>query len=130
MKTIAQVIANSGGLERFKGFSKPNTTPTPDELFDRVMTELSHAELKVLLYIIRRTYGFKRETDSISLKQISEGIITKTGKQLDSGAAIDRRTAMRAVKHLEQKGLITVARVRTEDGYNYVNVYCLRFREE
>jgi DNA-binding MarR family transcriptional regulator len=129
MQNIKDLIKQSGAIERFKGFVSANTTQTPDELFDRFLTELSHAELKVLLYIIRRTYGFKKDSDHISLKQISEGIITKEGKQLDRGAGVDRRTAMRTVKSLEEKGLITVGREKTDDGYNFVNVYSLRFRE-
>lgn len=127
MKTIGDVLKAKGGLERFKGFAKPNTTACPDEIFDRFLTDLTHAELKVLLYITRRTFGFKKESDRISLKQISEGITTKDGKQLDRGAGVDRRTAMRAVKKLEERGIITVKRLRTEDGYNSVNVYSLRF---
>ena len=51
----------------FQGFSAPNYTQVPDELFDDLMTDLSGAELKVLLYIIRRTFGFKKTEDTISL---------------------------------------------------------------
>ena len=119
-------------MERFKGFSRPNTTPTPDELFDYFLTELTHAELKVVLYIIRRTYGFQKNSDSISLNQISSGIMVKRGKnkgkQLDSGAGITKRGAIKAVQGLERKGLIVVGRKRTEDGYNEVNIYSLRFK--
>ena len=50
------------------------------------------------------------------------------GKRLDSGAGIDKRTAQRTVKSLENKGLIIVGRKRTEDGYNEVNMYKLRFK--
>jgi len=129
MEQIGRTIKRQGGMEKFKGFSRPNTTQTPDEVFDRFLIGLSHAELKVLLYIIRRTFGFKKDKDRISLKQISEGIVKKDGERLDSGAGIDRRTAMRAVKSLEKKGLIVVERERTKDGYNFVNVYSLRFRK-
>ena len=119
-------------MEKFKGFSRPNTTPTPDEVFDIFMTQLTHAELKVLLYIIRRTYGFQKDSDSISLGQISSGIVIRRGERkgerLDSGAGIDKRTAPRIVKSLEEKGLIIVGRERTKDGYNEVNVYKLRFK--
>ena len=51
---------NKDDHKRFKGYSKPNYTPVPDELFDEQLPDLSGAELKVLLYIIRRTFGFKR----------------------------------------------------------------------
>ena len=115
-------------MEKFKGFSRPNTTPTPDEVFDVFMTQLTHAELKVLLYIIRRTFGFKKDTDSISLNQISNGITTKDGRELDRGAVLSKQGAITAVQNLEKKGLIVVGRVKTKDGYNHVNVYKLRFK--
>jgi len=54
----------------FQGFRSPNYTQVPDELFDELMSTLSGAELKVLLYIIRRTFGFKKGSDTISLSQM------------------------------------------------------------
>src|SRR5215207_9360313 len=63
----------------FDGFTRPNYTIVPDELFDRLLHQLSGAELKVLLYIIRRTFGFKKDSDRISLKQMAEGIRTRDG---------------------------------------------------
>jgi len=132
MEKLTDVIDTKAYMEKFKGFSRPNTTPTPDEVFDVFLTQLTHAELKVLLYIIRRTYGFQKDSDSISLSQISSGIVIRRGankgKRLDGGAGIDKRTAQRTVKSLENKGLIIVGRKRTEDGYNEVNVYKLRFK--
>ena len=62
---------------QFQGFRSPNYTQVPDELFDELMSELSGAELKVLLYIIRRTFGFKKDSDNISLSQICNGITTR-----------------------------------------------------
>jgi len=120
-------------MEKFKGFSRPNTTPTPDEVFDLFLTMLTHAELKVLLYIIRRTYGFQKDSDSISLTQISSGIVIRKGenkgKRLDSGAGITKRGAIKAVQGLEKKGLVVVGRKRTDDGYNEINIYKLRFKK-
>ena len=69
--------------KHFKGYSKPNYTPVPDELFDEQLPDLSGAELKVLLYIIRRTFGFKKESDNISLNQMLHGITTKEDVVLD-----------------------------------------------
>ena len=45
---------------KFSGFVCPTTTPVPDQLFDELLHRLSGAELKVLLYIVRRTFGFKK----------------------------------------------------------------------
>ena len=129
MQSIGSILKNQGGVERYRGFAKPNTTPTPDDVFDVFLPVLTHAELKVLLYIVRRTFGFKKDADRISLKQIAEGIVTKQGRRLDSGTGLSRRGTIKAVKGLEAKGLIEVKRLRTEDGYNRVNVYSLKFRE-
>jgi hypothetical protein len=47
----------------FPGFQFPTTTPVPDEVFDVLMPQLRGAELKVLLYICRRTFGFKKASE-------------------------------------------------------------------
>jgi hypothetical protein len=60
----------------FEGFDSPNTTPVPDVVFDRLLARLGEAELKALLYIIRRTFGFKRDRDPISFNQFLRGITT------------------------------------------------------
>ena len=129
MKKLADVLNKTGGMEKFMGFASPNTTPTPDDLFDRFLPELNGGELKVLLYIIRRTYGFKKDSDAISLTQICEGIKTKTGKHLDYGTGLSLSAVKTAVKSLEKRGLIVVGRVKEDGGYNYVNTYSLRFQE-
>jgi phage replication O-like protein O len=91
---------------KFKGFRLPTTTPIPDEIFDELMAELSGAELKVLLYICRRTFGFKKEKDNISLHQLVEGITTKKGKRLDGGTGLGKASVARVVKSLEERGVI------------------------
>lgn len=42
------------------GFAKPNTTQIPDE-FWRLLPEMGEAEVKVMLYLLRQTFGFRRE---------------------------------------------------------------------
>lgn len=114
---------------KFQGFSHPTTTPIPDELFDELMSDLSGAELKVLLYICRRTFGFKKESDKISLNQISNGIITKDGRVLDKGTGLSKRHIQRALKTLELKNAIVVHRVMDDQGINEINTYSLNFAE-
>src|SRR5215218_2096107 len=94
----------------FEGFDNPTTTPVPDVLFDLLAPELAEAELRVLLYIIRRTFGFKKESDDISLKQLVEGITTRDGRILDRGAGIGKTAAIRAVKGLVEKGILIATR--------------------
>src|SRR5919106_799613 len=73
---------HTNNRKEFKGFYVPNSTQVPDTLFDELLSELSGAELKVVLYIIRRTFGFKRQTDTISISQLLHGITKKIGQAL------------------------------------------------
>jgi hypothetical protein len=109
----------------FPGFQFPTTTPVPDEVFDVLMPQLSGAELKVLLYICRRTFGFKKASDSISLYQIAHGIRTRDGRVLDGGTGLCKRHVQRALKVLEKKNIIRVTRKVDETGLNEVNTYSL-----
>ena len=89
--------------KHFKGYSKPNYTPVPDELFDEQLPDLSGAELKVLLYIIRWTFGFKKESDNISLNQLLHGITTKENVVLDRGTGLSKKTLLETLKNLVEK---------------------------
>jgi len=60
----------------------PNSTQVPDVILDFWLSELSGAELKVVLYVARRTYGFGKERDNISLTQIGSGIRKRDGSVL------------------------------------------------
>ena len=67
--------AQSFDFANFQGFEPPYYTPVPDLLFDWVMQDLDEKELKILLYIIRRTFGFKKQADDISIDQLINGIV-------------------------------------------------------
>ena len=90
----------------FDGFSSPNFTPVPDEFFDHVAPRLNGGEVKLALYMIRRTYGFKKDNDNISLSQMLKGIVRLDGKRLDHGVGISKEPLIRALKSLEQKNVI------------------------
>src|SRR3954467_12959511 len=90
----------------FRGFRSPNYTQVPDELFDELLSVLSGAELKVLLYIIRRTFGFKRDADAISLSQMMSGIVTHDGDRLDRGVGLSKPTLLQALRSLEANNII------------------------
>jgi hypothetical protein len=66
----------------FAGFERPTYTAIPNELYVP-MPLLSAAELKVVLYVARRTFGFKRGSDRISASQFERGIVGRDGRLLD-----------------------------------------------
>jgi DnaD/phage-associated family protein len=53
------------------GFQSPNYTQTPNDLFDELLPEMGLAELKVMLCIVRYTFGYHREEAELSLRAIA-----------------------------------------------------------
>jgi phage replication O-like protein O len=121
------LMANTS-KQSFAGFRSPNYTQVPDELFDELMADLSGTELKVLLYIMRRTFGFKKDQDNISLNQICHGITRKTGKVIDRGTGLSKASAARALKSLEEQGIILRSRRRSAERGDEATTYRLNVR--
>lgn len=112
---------------RFPGFVLPTTTPVPDQFFDELLPKLSGAEVKVLLYICRRTFGFKKSSDTISLSQLVSGIRTKDGRTLDRGTHLGKASVARALKSLEEKNIIRRTRRRSDTRGDEATSYALYF---
>src|SRR6185369_13496490 len=74
--------------------SPPNYTQTPNELFDYWLPHLKEGELKVLLVIMRKTFGWHKTHDEISISQLSK----LTGMR--------EETVAMAAKSLQNKGVI------------------------
>jgi len=114
----------------YEGFSNPNGTIVPDDVFDVLMPRLADAELRILLYIIRRTFGFKKNSDDISLRQMVEGITTRDGRVLDSGTGLSKPTVARGLVGLREKRIIVATRNRSAERGNEATSYRLRFKSE
>src|SRR5215211_5245587 len=112
----------------FTGFDSPNTTQVPDAFFDVVAPQLSEAELRVALYIIRRTFGFKKDSDTISLRQMVEGITTRDGRVLDRGTGLKKSAVANALNGLERKGIILSQRNRSRERGNEPTTYALNIK--
>lgn len=121
--------APPGEQELFHGFTLPTTTPIPDQLIDDWLPQLSGAEVKVVLYICRRTLGFQKISDNISLQQLLSGLVKKNGERLDYGTGLSKPTLLKTLRDLQDKGIIaTVHRSSTERGDEATN-YRLCFAE-
>src|SRR5687767_13626524 len=92
--------------DAFQGFQSPHYTTVPDELFDELLAELSGAELKVLLYVVRRTFGFKKGSDRISKAQLERGISSSDGTVRDRGTGLSRRAIRLAVDSLVRRHVL------------------------
>jgi hypothetical protein len=81
-------------------------TEVPNVLLDYIMPTLGLAERAVLLYLVRRLTGFHKESDAIALGQISHGITTRDGDELDWGTGISRSNVQSALATLVRRGYV------------------------
>ncbi len=93
-------------MAALRGLPNPNTTPLPNCIVDDYLPFFTGAELKVLLYLVRRTLGFHKTRDAISLSQICNGIVRKDGRRLDRGTGLHKSTACDALNALTSWGMI------------------------
>lgn len=88
------------------GVKSPHTFQVPDIIIDRIAGVITAAEFKVLMYIVRRTSGFNKRQDRVSLSQFMNGITTKSGKILDAGLWMGEKTVKTALAGLKQFRII------------------------
>lgn len=74
--------------------SAPNYTQSPNVLFDEIFKALKEGELRIVLVLIRQTFGWHKEWDRISIGKIAE----KSG--------LDKRSVTRSLKSLIEKGIV------------------------
>jgi len=91
----------------YEGFIKDIGTVVPDDLFDVIAPRLKESELRVLLYIVRHTFGWRKYSDAISLSQLTDGIRKRDGRVQDLGTGMSRKAVIAGVKGLVEKGIIT-----------------------
>lgn len=86
-------VSNTQGVPMF--FKAPNYTQTPNEFFDEIAKTLKEGELRVLLVIMRQTFGWgNKEWDRISITQLMK----KTG--------MERMAVIRSAASLAKKKII------------------------
>jgi len=115
---------------RFGGFSEPTFTQIPDVFFDEIAPNLTEAELRCLIYIMRRTFGFKKSADNISLKQLVKGITATGGRILDQGTGMSKSAVARGLAGLVEKGIVTATRNASPQKGDLPTTYTLHFAGE
>ena len=113
------------------GVKIPEAFITPDEVIDEIMPNLNGAEFKVLMYIVRKTFGYRKyEGDKIPLSQIVSGTKRKDGSYYDKGTGLSKTAVLEALKFLEKSRIILVKRTKSEDGLRQINYYVLNTRND
>jgi phage replication O-like protein O len=96
---------------------KNNHTQISNDFIDNQMKKLSGGAAKVFIAISRKTIGWHKDTDSISIAQI----MNITG--------LSNRGAINCIIELEKSGMIKVFRRKSAKDYNYTNEYTIAYEE-
>lgn len=101
----------------------PNSFQVPNVYIDEYLHMLSNSEIKVLLYAMRRIFGFQKRTDRISISQFCDGVKNKDGDILDHGTGLSPATVIKSLDKLIEYGLII--KVADNNGKNEGTLYQL-----
>ena len=83
-----------------------NYTMIPNELLEAIYSyRLSPLHMQIMLYVIRKTYGFHKETDFITITKLASDL----GRY--------RQDVSEAVRELEGMGCLEVVRTRSRNGH-------------
>lgn len=89
------------------GALKPNCTQCPNDILDRLLPILSPSQFKLVMAIVRKTYGWHKKSDDISLTQ------------LERMTGMSRQTVIDASAPLRASGFIVIGRSGRRGVLNY-----------
>lgn len=86
----------------------PNSYQKPNLYTDKLMRFLTGDEWKTLDYALRRTFGFQREMDRISVSQFmnGNGRLDGDGVPVEFGTGLSREAQIRALNELMRFGIL------------------------
>lgn len=94
-------------LNKFPGFPPESQTWNFPNIINGFVRQLTGAEFKVLWYILRRTYGWQKDRDKVSLTQFEKGIFSKKkDRWIDRGTGLARQSIINALNGLIENGFI------------------------
>jgi phage replication O-like protein O len=101
----------------FSGFPEPQYTRTPNLIFDSLLAELSGSQLKTLLFVVRKTMGWRHDHDMVPISIA----------QIALGTGLCNRAVIDAIKWLCDCKMVLREKQRGFEGRQGVSTYRLRF---
>lgn len=80
------------------GLRAPSYTQTPNEIFDEWLPHLKLVEIRVLMVVLRKTFGWHKTHDRISLTQLEKLTGSRRGDILKAVEKLEKMTLLR--KHV------------------------------
>jgi len=107
---------SEGQCEGFQGFTIPkqNYFKVPNEWINITAEITSLAEMKVVQYVLRHTWGFHEygQVKRISLDEFEHGRKTKDGTRMDKGVGMSRPSITDGIRRAVEHGFLIV---KTDD---------------
>jgi hypothetical protein len=94
----------------FRGFIKPtsNFSKLPHQLIDLLPCIETVGELKVILYVLRHTWGYQDDSKRITVDEFMHGRKRRDGRRLDGGTGLSEHTVSDGVKRAMNHGFLSV----------------------
>lgn len=111
----------------FPGFDIPkeNWSKLPHDFINALPLIETIGEMKVILYILRHTWGFQDESKKITVDEFVNGRKLKDRSRMDTGTGLSKSTVVDGLKRAEAHGFISVE-VDDYDGGRIKKIYSLR----
>ena len=126
----AQTTATANDTRLFPGFERPENkwTKLPHTLIERLPLVETVGELKVILYVLRHTWGFQ-EFDlpkRITLDEFQHGRKRADGSRIDGGTGVSRCALNDGIRRAVAHGFLVQELEPHRDRGRQSHVYCLR----
>jgi hypothetical protein len=95
-------------MSDFSGFYPPkeNYSKLPHQLIDELHTFSSLAELKVVLYVMRHTWGYQDDYKRITLEEFEHGRKERDGSRIDKGVGMTKPSIIDGIKRAIEHGFL------------------------
>lgn len=107
----------------------PNSYQKPNLYTDKLMRFLTGDEWKTLDYALRRTFGFQRDKDRISVSQFmnGNGRLDEDGAPVEYGTGLSREAQIRALNELMRFGILV--ELAPNNSQNHGRMWTLQLEE-
>ena len=95
-------------MSKFSGFhpSSANYSRLPHQLIEELHTFTSLAELKIVLYVLRHTWGYQDDYKRITLEEFEHGRKERDGTRIDEGVGMTKPSIIDGIKRAIEHGFL------------------------
>ena len=100
----------------FAGFVEPreNWSKLPHSFVEAFPLLKGEAEIKVIIYVLRHTWGYQEDKKRISIDEFAHGRKRQNGGRLDNGTGLSKNAIKRGIKLAVEHGFLEVEEDRTD----------------